>query len=128
MGNRHLQVPIRDNERYNAQDPKTFGAMKLTILLCTTLFLSLSVLAEEAEPDVLDEMEDMEAEPRAETEPRAANCAEHQTGVCSREYNPVCGSDGKTYSTECTLCVSNMEQRTNVLVRSMGECPKSTTD
>lgn len=55
----------------------------------------------------------------------------HETGenectcnrLCSREYAPVCGSDGKTYSTECMMKLLVCEEGTDVTVKERGECP-----
>ncbi|XP_062380064.1 serine protease inhibitor Kazal-type 1 [Sardina pilchardus] len=80
--------------------------MKLTIVLCASMILCLSVaLAEDAAP-----------------EPREANCAQYLSDACSREYNPVCGDDGHTYSTECMLCHENKEKRQHVRVMYNGPC------
>ncbi|KAG9272775.1 serine protease inhibitor Kazal-type 1-like, partial [Astyanax mexicanus] len=38
---------------------------------------------------------------------RTPNCVNSVNLPCSREFDPVCGDDGITYSTECVLCLEN---------------------
>ncbi|XP_051514706.1 serine protease inhibitor Kazal-type 1-like isoform X2 [Myxocyprinus asiaticus] len=77
--------------------------MKFTILICVSVLIYLSA-----------------------AEPREAKCTESDNnGMCSREYDPVCGDDGKTYSNECMLCWENSQNNQNVKVMYKGECNTS---
>ncbi|XP_029627964.1 trypsin inhibitor ClTI-1 [Salmo trutta] len=57
--------------------------------------------------------------PDGTTEP---DCSQYNMPMCTRNYEPVCGSDGISYANECMLCFENMEQKSNVHIRSKGEC------
>ncbi|NP_001267782.1 kazal-type serine protease inihibitor 3 precursor [Hydra vulgaris] len=41
---------------------------------------------------------------------------------CTREYNPVCGSDGKTYSTECVMRSSACQYEKAIIAVHNGPC------
>ncbi|XP_074818084.1 serine protease inhibitor Kazal-type 5-like [Natator depressus] len=42
--------------------------------------------------------------------------------LCRNSWEPVCGSDGKTYSNRCFLCLELMRTGNSIIVRSEGEC------
>ncbi|XP_071314434.1 serine protease inhibitor Kazal-type 4-like [Trachinotus anak] len=96
------------------------GVMKLAVLLFSVLLLSVSVLSQTV-PDSDETM--MSGEQQTQVEPREPECEMYEGEICTREYDPVCGSDGVTYSTECTLCRQNREMKKNVRVALKGECP-----
>ena len=41
---------------------------------------------------------------------------------CTRDYYPVCGSDGTTYPNKCTLEYTGCKEEREVTLRSFGKC------
>ncbi|XP_068390641.1 serine protease inhibitor Kazal-type 5 isoform X1 [Eschrichtius robustus] len=65
------------------------------------------------------------------TAPAKLNCNDFKPGkrdehfICTFDYTPVCGTDGKTYSNRCALCARNAKTRSQVGIKSEGECKNS---
>ncbi|KAG8194887.1 hypothetical protein JTE90_029178 [Oedothorax gibbosus] len=45
--------------------------------------------------------------------------------VCKEHYNPVCGSDGFTYNTECQLRVDSCRKKKKIYVKHEGLCTRT---
>uniref|UniRef100_G3TV16 Serine peptidase inhibitor Kazal type 5 n=1 Tax=Loxodonta africana TaxID=9785 RepID=G3TV16_LOXAF len=63
-----------------------------------------------------------------DTDPAKLNCDDFRRGerdgdfICTFENAAVCGTDGKTYSSRCALCAENAKTRSQVGIKSEGEC------
>ncbi|KAL2077799.1 hypothetical protein ACEWY4_027303 [Coilia grayii] len=55
--------------------------------------------------------------PDGATEP---DCSVYFLPICTREYEPVCGTNGVKYASECMLCVHNMEAKENIFISHKG--------
>ena len=42
--------------------------------------------------------------------------------ICTADYNPVCGTDGRTYSNECQMRVTACSQGMMIKIKSRGKC------
>ncbi|XP_043845523.1 serine protease inhibitor Kazal-type 1-like [Dromiciops gliroides] len=58
---------------------------------------------------------------RAEDKVRDATCYQDLPG-CHKNYDPVCGTNGKTYGNECMLCLENKEKGTHIRIKKEGDC------
>lgn len=65
-------------------------------------------------------LNDLEIKFYGECDEQAAN---DELCICTREYNPLCGSDGQTYSNECTFKCAQKTNH-NLKLSAFGECPE----
>ncbi|XP_053149602.1 ovomucoid-like isoform X10 [Hemicordylus capensis] len=50
------------------------------------------------------------------------DCSIFNSNNCPRLYQPVCGSDGKTYDNLCVFCNTILRSNGSLVLRYLGEC------
>ena len=88
------------------------------VVLCTQLTRNLSILL----------VDGLTCDPPCH---RYGKCVKNQESgvnecscdrICTREYSPVCGTDGKTYGNECMMKLLVCDEGSNVTLNHPGEC------
>ncbi|XP_065591056.1 pancreatic secretory trypsin inhibitor-like [Cyrtonyx montezumae] len=75
------------------------------------LFLAICFKQGNAEPD------------SAAGQGTEAACGNYDTRKgCTKNFDPICGTDDVLYGNECLLCLQNMQRHTNVRIKNRGKC------
>ena len=69
----------------------------------------------------MEKLPDLHVKSKGECAEESINCDK----ACTRDYNPVCGTDGVTYDNECQLEIQSCKYpESEISVLSNGECPR----
>ncbi|KAM5298225.1 serine protease inhibitor Kazal-type 5 [Ctenodactylus gundi] len=119
-----FQALMKNGKLFCPQDIKLFQSLD-EIRLIKKCTLCKSILEEAATSHVRTTRV---ARAARATAPAKLNCDEFKTGkrdkefACTGDEAAVCGTDGKTYRNRCELCAENAKTRSQVGIKSEGEC------